>query len=312
MTKSKKAKKILIVVLAALLIMVILLVGLIIIPQFFSKPLSLSYTKNDDDTYTVAILPDEESKISSMKTIKIPSTYEGKPVTKVKSPNTITSYTSINEIVVSDGVECIDDSAFSHLMNLKKLTLPSSIKSIGSHIALSSIELNFNSNDYFQVINGCIIETETNTAVFGLDGCTIPENITTIGKGAFWGATVMNTSMPTSITKIEATSFMSTTFNFEKLILTENIREVGNQAFSYVKGINSTVQISTTGSIHKNAFNFANIKTLIFDVKPNVPNDELLSFSSQITAYYENENIPQITTAKQIESDLTGYRKYRT
>ncbi|MDE7379975.1 MAG: leucine-rich repeat domain-containing protein [Clostridia bacterium] len=314
MPHKKKRKALLITLLVIFLIGLATIITLVCV-DLFSNPITVFYELNEDNTYSASIGYDNRtsSKIKSVKNIKISSSHDGKPVTNIKNAGLNTCNIPINEIIVPDSVTSIEDEAFSDFLELKKLTLPSSIQEIGAHIASASIELNFQSNDYFTFENNCIVEKATKTAIFGLNGCTIPDDTEIIGNRSFVGATLANSALPTSITKICEGGFFSATFDFDKLVITENIREIESQAFSYVKGINNTLQISSTGVINSMAFSYCSIQTLIYDVEPNVIDGyKVLEFDSKINAYYENENMPVLSNKKEIESDMPGYRKYRT
>lgn len=312
MTQKSKRKIVFKILLVIVVAAVLLIIGVIAIPKLIAKPYFLGYSENADGTYSVSVAPEYEKNSKSVDVIKIPDKYKGKPITRVKYSGLGGIRNEINEIIVPEGIIAIEYHSFGEFVNLKKLTLPSTLQEIGGYIAPGSVELNFQSNDYFTFENGCIVENSTNTAVFGVNGCIIPEGVTTIGEGAFDGVTIANTYLPTSITKIDDRGFFSATFNFDKLVLTANIREIGFCAFSYATGFNNTLQVSTIGSIDSYAFDYCTINTLILDVDPTVVGQyNKLYFSSKITAYYENENMPVLSTSKEIESDLPGYRKYQ-
>lgn len=312
MAQKSKGKILIRILLAISVAAVLMVVGVIVIPKIIAKPYFFGYSENDDDTYSISIAPQYEKNSKSVNILKLPSKYNGKPITRVKECKLGSISNEINEIIVPESVTAIGYDAFSHILHLKKLTLPSTIQEIEGSMALGSVELNFQSNDYFTFENGCIVEKSTKTAVSGVNGCIIPDDVTIIGRGAFKNVTIANTSLPTSIINIKSEAFFSSTFNFEKLVITGNIQEIDGFAFSYAKGFNKTLQISTYGSIDCYAFSMCGINTLIYDVVPTVVGSyNKLYFDSQITAYYENENMPDFLQGKQIESDLPGYRKYK-
>ena len=79
----------------------------------------------DADSYMVSV-----ADANNAKTIVIPDTYEGKPVTAIKQDG-FSGIKSVKEIIVPAGVDFIGDSAFAGCAKLTKVTLGSSVETIG-------------------------------------------------------------------------------------------------------------------------------------------------------------------------------------
>ena len=127
----------------------------------------------------------------------------------------ITDYTgSDTELTIPstlDGykVTSIGDRAFCLCTSLTSITIPSSVTSIGESAFfdcsnLKSITVDSN-NKYYDSRDNCnaIIETSTNTLLFGCNKTIIPDSVTHIGDSAFYGCNRLTSiTIPSSVTSI--------------------------------------------------------------------------------------------------------------
>jgi|GEM_PF-5168325 len=97
--------------------------------------------------------------VGKEKTVTIPSTYNGKKVTKIGN-NAFGTSPGIEKVNIPSGVEIIGEMSFSGCKNLKEITLPNTVTSIG-----------------LGAFYGCA----------SLKSVTIPSGVTSIGLGAFLG-----------------------------------------------------------------------------------------------------------------------------
>ena len=134
-------------------------------------------------------------------------------------------------VTLGDNIESIADKTFYHCMALKSinipkklitigneafyncpslstLIIPSSVESIGEEAfwycsGLTSIVVE-EGNKYFDSRDNCnaIIKTRTNTLIVGSANTVIPNTVTTIERGAFYGTGLTSLTIPKSVTKI--------------------------------------------------------------------------------------------------------------
>lgn len=88
----------------------------------------------------------------------------------------------IQTVVVSEGVTSIGENVFENCQNMQKITLPTTLTSIG-HAA-------------FMQGDGYV------STVYGLTEITIPSGVTSIGGSAFWGSAIGSLVIPESVTEI--------------------------------------------------------------------------------------------------------------
>jgi len=127
--------------------------------------------------------------------------YEYKEVTEIKIPDTITSlgdyqfygFNNIASIEISDSVKSLGRWTFADCSSLTSITIPKSMTSLGWAAfsqcnSITSIIVDEN-NPIYDSRDNCnaIIEKATNTLVLGCKNTSIPNNVTCIGDGAFFG-----------------------------------------------------------------------------------------------------------------------------
>ena len=153
---------------------------------------------------------DEGNQILSEKNIVVPSTINGKPVTKIA--DLAFSEAEIESIVIPDTVTKIGSStwgdewsgAFKRCASLKSVTIPDSVTFLGAHTfsgcsSLTDITMPKNiTNIYRKTFWGCR----------SLTNITIPDSITTIGDSAFDDcSSLTNIRIPNSVTVIGPSCF---------------------------------------------------------------------------------------------------------
>lgn len=114
-------------------------------------------------------------------------------------------YTSLEEVVLPEGMTSIGENAFLNVSTLKNITFPSTLKTIGS-----------------DAFGGCT----------ALKEISLPENLTTIGDGAFYGCEALEEiKLPESLTTIGGSAFYNCK-NLTNIDLPDGIISIGSSAFS--------------------------------------------------------------------------------
>lgn len=131
--------------------------------------------------------------------------------------NTFQNCYALTNINIPDSVTIIALHAFTDCSSLTSLTIPSSVSSIGQYAfsrcsSLTSITV-ASDNPYFDSRENCnaIINSESNVLCFGCSNSFIPNTVTAIDYGAFWGAGITSISLPNSVTEIYSDAFSECT-----------------------------------------------------------------------------------------------------
>ena len=160
---------------------------------------SASCLKNEKFSYQIAV---------------IPSCEDGKELNiSVSSP--LKDYIKLYEVVnIPASVTVIEECAFAYSDSIKTVTVDQY-------------------NEVYDSRNNCnaIVETETNTLIFGCWTTTIPNTITAIGAHAFFGNE-----------------------NLSSINLPESIVSIGEAAFNGCEGLTSIIIPETVTTVEEHAF----------------------------------------------------------
>ena len=150
--------------------------------------------------------------------------------------------------------------AFCYCYKLTSVTVPSSVTSIGLYAfdseGIKSIVVE-EGNTVYDSRDNCnaIIETATNTLIFGCENTVIPSTVTTIGKGAFEECLGLTTIIiPASVTTIGQTAFQYCE-NLTNVTIPASVTTIDSQAFDVCTALTSvTVYIAAPLTIDKYTF----------------------------------------------------------
>ncbi len=204
---------------------------------FFNQPgATLSFGKKllfSSKTKTVQEIMDQTSGILTPNTAavlpvhdgvwEIPATYfaiashagrsiVGKKIRKIIlpasirliSPMAFSDLTTLEEIVIADGVEHIDNAAFMRCKNLRRVIIPPSVKRIGAGAFMECPQL----QEIVLPPQLQAIEDELFSGCAALPAVQIPETVTKIGAGAFAGCASIHTLvLPDSVKSIGISAF---------------------------------------------------------------------------------------------------------
>lgn len=146
-------------------------------------------------------------------------------------------------LVINNGVEVIRSWAFQDCQKLTKIKIPRSVTQLyydtfNVCYGVTSIEVE-GGNTVYDSRNGCnaIIETETNTLIYGCDATIIPDDVITIGLSAFNSAgSITSISIPNSVTTIESGAFHYC--RLREVTIGENVTSIGFRAFADCEDMN--------------------------------------------------------------------------
>ena len=142
-------------------------------------------------------------------------------LTSITIPNSVTSIgkyafsccSGLLSFTIPNSVTSIGTGAFMHCSGLSSVTIPNSVTSIGGwafSYCTNLLSINVASgNAKYDSRENCnaIIETATNTLIYGCKNTIVPNSVTRI-DGAFWGCSSLTSiSIPNSMTSIGAYSF---------------------------------------------------------------------------------------------------------
>ena len=206
-------------------------------------------------------------------------------LTSITIPGSVTSIgrnafedcSDLTSVEIPNSVTSIGGCAFRDCSSLTSITIGNSVTSIGydafaycsslTNIIVASDNPIYDSRDN----SNAIIETETNTLVFGCKKTIIPNNIAKIGKYAFYGCSGLTSiAIPNSVTSIEDYTFCECS-DLVCIIIGTGVRYIGNYySFYNCNRLNTVINFSnltfTKGSgIAKHASKVINAPNGFFD-----------------------------------------------
>ena len=174
-------------------------------------------------------------------------------LTSIEIPESVTSIdysaffgcTGLTSVTIGSGVTSIGSSAFRNCTGLTSIELTNSVTSIGDYAfsgctGLNSIIVEAGNPKYDSRDNcNAIIETATNTLMYGCQNTIIPNSVTSIGDFAFRGCTSLTSiEIPNSVTSIGGYAFSSCT-GLTTATIGNSVISIGDYAFSGCTGLTS-------------------------------------------------------------------------
>ena len=151
-------------------------------------------------------------------------------------------------------------SWFSGNSSIKTVVIGNSVTSIGSNAfsgcsGLTSIRVE-SGNTQYDSRNDCnaIIETNTNTLIYGCQNTVIPNTVTSIGNQAFYNCSGLTSiTIPNSVTSIGNQAFYNCS-GLTSITIPNSVTSIGNNAFSGCSGLTSINIPNSVTSIGSYAF----------------------------------------------------------
>ena len=230
---------------------------------------------------------------------------------------------NLENIELPNSVVSIDDYAFDQCESLTSLTIPDNVTSLGNlafstciniaQISVSSV------NPVYDSRNDCnaIIEIETNTLVLGCQNTIIPDNITSIGYGAFYGCrNLTSIAIPDSVTIIGASAFNDCR-SLTSIEIPKGIVNIETYTFSLCSNLTSIIIPDSVIKVEKDAFYGCSALTDVYysgsedqwiQIKIGTSNEHLKD--AEIHYNYNGEqqgNVPIIVIPGVMGSELYDY-----
>ena len=198
------------------------------------------------------------------KDIKIMPRYNEKPVTGID--DNAFANTSINSVLIPDGVESIGAYAFSGCGDLTKVVIPDSVKSIGNSAfyycrRITRVDYSGDISGWLNIegLNYLMSDVSSSLELYirgtKVEGnIVIPEGVTSIPSSAFRNLTgITSVTIPDSVTSIGYSAF-SDCSGLQSVTIGNGVMSIGNWAFSGCSGLTSVTIPDSVTSIGEYAF----------------------------------------------------------
>lgn len=191
-------------------------------------------------------------------------------VTNIDIPITVTTIgekafagcSALSFVVIPDAVTEIQMEAFSDCTDLTYIIIGSGLQYLGGFAfsgcgSLTNITVSKN-NETFDSRNNCnaIIETEYNSLVVGSANTIIPNDVTDIGYGAFYGCSGLKSiAIPDSVEYISSEAFVGCT-GLTTVTIGKKVEKIYGRTFFDCKNIKSVTIPNNVTSIGAKAFGY--------------------------------------------------------
>ena len=198
-------------------------------------------------------------------------------LTSVTIPEGVTSIgqyafdgcSGLRSIAIPEGVTSIGYRAFYGCSGLTSVTIPKSVTSIKDAVFQGCTELVSISiedgNSVYDSREGCnaIIESATNTLIYGCKATIIPDGVTSIKYSAFSGCSdLASITIPEGVKSIGVYAFQDCS-TLTSVIIPKSVTAIGGGAFWGCSGLTSVTIPEGVASIGWNAFEYCSALTSV-------------------------------------------------
>ncbi len=169
------------------------------------------------------------SDCSNLTTINIPDSLTVIPNLVFQNCTSLTHYTCTKNSKLKE----IGSDAFDNCTSLKQAFIPAKLETIAlgasaafnNCTALENIIVDETNTTFTTKVNGqecdALIRKSDNALIFGASNSVIHEGITSIGENAFYGMSIKEVTIPSTVTNIHATAFDACS-DIKSIIVNEN------------------------------------------------------------------------------------------
>ena len=183
----------------------------------------------------------------NMRTLILPNTHSGKPVTRILAGAFAGS--EVQEAVITDGIRVIEEGAFKGCTNLTQVIFPGTLKEI-CDTAFSGCT-NLVTAALPRALEQIGRYSFSGTAIKQLD---LPDALLWIGDGAYMDCTKLgNVNLPKHIVELPPQVFKGCCV-LRKLTLPDGLLSIGSEAFSGCSGLLDLIVPETVSTVGDNAF----------------------------------------------------------
>lgn len=169
---------------------------------------------------------------------------------------------SVVSINIPQNVTSIGETAFVGCYRLSSIHIPANVTSIGAHAfhdcpSLTSIQVE-NGNTVYDSRENCnaLIETSTNTILWGCQNTVIPNTVKAIGDNAFYMCSSLSSiDIPNSVTAIGENAFAGCN-GLTAVNIPNSLTTIGKFAFSHCTQLSEILIPNTVTTIDEGAFFF--------------------------------------------------------
>ena len=223
-----------------------------------------------------------ETYHGSEEDITIPAEIDGSRVTSIMS-YAFEENQNLKSLTIPEGLVTIGNYAFQKCPNLAKVTLPASATEIGEAVfadcpSLTSITIPYGNTGlgYFAFLNGT-----------SLTSVTLPDSLDYIGFGSFKGCTALTSiTIPESVTSIEGDAFNGCT-GLTEVTIPGNVSYIGDGSFTGCSNLKSVTIPNSVNRIKPKAFyDCTSLTSVTIPHSVNFIGDHAFGYSG------DNEKIP--------------------
>ena len=215
---------------------------------------AFSYQENDDGTVTLT------GCSKAGKYMIIPEEIDGKAVTGIAA-DAFTGLAETESVTMPDSIVTIGARAFSGCGSLTSVIVGKNTKSIGDHAFASCPLLArfsvIGGNPAFISLDGMLCSADGKELVRYAGGteAVIPEGITAIGKGAFFGrSSLEKVTIPEGVTTIGDNAF-SGCLSLASIVLPDTVTQLGVRSFMSCTSLGSAELSAALETIPEYCFN---------------------------------------------------------